>query len=138
MEGEKRWLNTSELQKRKDSSLLLLLYCCYYLHYILVVSISIINIKHDVLITKKFCRTIELLLVRANSKITDKEEDTDNINPIVLKLAFRGKISAYDISLDSLQALISDGLAIQKDGELFATDKCKEYAPTLRNLANFG
>lgn len=63
-------------------------------------------------------------------------EETDNINSIVLRLVFHGKIPADDVPLDLLQTLLSDGLAIEKGEELVPTEKCRKYADTLRKLAS--
>jgi hypothetical protein len=83
---------------------------------------------------ENFSRTIDLQLVRSNSKVS--EETNSNINPVVLKLVFHGKISSEEIPRDILSTLLTEGFAIEKGEELLPTNKGREYADTLRAMAN--
>jgi len=77
-------------------------------------------------------------LVRANSKAAGKDDDNNdnNINSTILKLAFRGKIHSDEIPQDIFLTLVSEGLASEKGEHLFPTDKGRKYAESLRGLAN--
>jgi hypothetical protein len=80
-----------------------------------------------------FRKAFEITLLQPTTNTPDEE---DNLNYLIVKLAFRGKIPTHEISLNALQSLVQDRLAVEKDEELFATDKCRRHAENLGALAN--